>query len=87
MRQSGLSDAYLQTDDTHPTGTVTVAVDAHGQPRYTITPDVAYDSLAWDDALEPLFGAARAVCFGSLAQRNAAARLTIQRCWPRQPPG
>jgi fructokinase len=79
VRHAGLSDAGVQTDDAHPTGTVTVDVDAHGLPRYTITPHVAFDHLAWDDALAPLFGAARAVCFGTLAQRTPAARTAIQR--------
>jgi fructokinase len=79
VRQAGLSDAYLQTDEGHPTGTVTVALDEHGQPRYTITPDVAYDHFAWEDTLAELFGAAPAVCFGTLAQRTPASRTAIHR--------
>ncbi len=75
----GLSDAYLQTDADHPTGTVQVALDAHGVPAFTITPEVAYDYLAWQPGLESLFAQARAVCFGTLAQRHPAARATIQR--------
>src|SRR3954452_2504442 len=75
----GLSDAYVQADAAHPTGTVPVAVDARGQPTFTITPDVAYDYLAWDARLEPLEAQARAVCFGTLIQRSPAARDTLQR--------
>ena len=37
----GLPDIYVQSDAEHPTGTVPVAVDARGQPTFTITPDVA----------------------------------------------
>jgi fructokinase len=75
----GLSAAYLQDDAEHPTGTVEVAVDAHGQPSFTIVPDVAYDFLGWEERLPGLLREARAVCFGTLAQRHSIARATIQR--------
>jgi fructokinase len=79
VRGLGLSDAFLQEDARHPTGTVRVTLDERGQPAFTITPDVAYDHLAWDDSLEELFGRARAVCFGTLVQRHPAARETVRR--------
>jgi fructokinase len=79
VRGLGLSDAFLQEDADHPTGTVRVALDERGQPAFTITPDVAYDYLAWDESLEELFGRARAVCFGTLVQRHPAARETVRR--------
>jgi fructokinase len=79
VRRLGLSDAHLQQDEQHPTGTVQVTLDTHGVPNFTIVPAVAYDYLDWDDALETLFGNARAVCFGTLAQRHPAARATIRR--------
>src|SRR5438128_2351889 len=75
----GVSGAYLQEDDAHPTGTVQVRLDEQGQPTFTITPDVAWDHLAWEDRLGPLLRGARAVCFGTLAQRQPVARATIQR--------
>jgi fructokinase len=79
VRAAGLSDAWVQEDAKHPTGTVTVEVDARGQPAFHITPDVAYDHLAWDDRLTALFGQAQAVCFGTLVQRHPAARDTVGR--------
>jgi fructokinase len=79
VHKLGLSDTFIQTDADHPTGTVTVTVDERGQPTFTITPDVAYDYLAWNDHLERLFGEARAVCFGTLVQRHPIARATVQR--------
>jgi fructokinase len=78
VTKRGLSDAWIQTDLHHLTGTVTVVLDDQGQPVYTITPDVAYDFLTWDDALHGLFSKARAVCFGTLAQRHPVSRQTIQ---------
>jgi fructokinase len=79
VRQVGLSDAFLQEDAEHPTGTVTVVLKEHGQPTFTIHTDVAYDHLSWDDRLASLFGQARAVCFGTLIQRQPIARATVQR--------
>jgi fructokinase len=78
-RQLGLPDDYLQADAEHPTGTVTVELDAQGQPTFTIHEDVAYDALTWDDRLEALFCQAQAVCFGTLVQRQAGARATVRR--------
>jgi fructokinase len=75
----GVTDAYVQEDPERATGTVQVAVDAQGQPSFTITSDVAYDHLAWEDRLASLLKDARAVCFGTLAQRHPVARATIQR--------
>jgi fructokinase len=79
VQSRGLDNACLQTDLIHPTGTVPVTLDSHGQPSYTITEDVAYDYLAWDDKLATLFGSARAVCFGTLIQRHVVARRTVRR--------
>jgi fructokinase len=65
VRNLGLDDRYIQHDGLHPTGTVTVTL-SDGQPTFTITPDVAYDFLSWDERLESLFHKAQAVCFGTL---------------------
>lgn len=78
IRRLGLDDGFVQQDDTHPTGTVQVEIAADGQLRYTITPDVAWDQMAWDAEMEALMARAQAICFGSLAQRHPAARATIQ---------
>src|SRR5262249_13123281 len=69
VRELGLSDIYIQTDREHPTGTVQVTLDANKVPTYTITENVAWDYIEWDDKLESLAKSCRAVCFGTLAQR------------------
>jgi fructokinase len=79
LSSRALRDSFVQRDPVHPTGTVSVALDFRGQPSYTITPEVAYDYLTWDDALAQLFREARAVCFGTLIQRHPTARATVQR--------
>jgi hypothetical protein len=42
-----LSPAFVQQDPIHPTGTVNVAIDASGQPRFEISESVAWDFLEW----------------------------------------
>lgn len=79
VRDFGMSDEFIQIDREHPTGTVPVHFDEHGQPTYTITENVAWDYLEWDDRFDALYRSAKAVCYGTLAQRASASRLTIQR--------
>jgi fructokinase len=79
VRRLGMSDEYIQTDREHPTGTVQVSVDAGGQPTYTINESVAWDFIEWESTLEALAASARAVCFGTLAQRSPESRSSIRR--------
>jgi fructokinase len=79
VRELGLSDEFIQTDHAHPTSTVSVSLDADGQPAYTFAPDIAWDHLAWDERFERLLHEASAVCFGTLAQRAPESRETIRR--------
>lgn len=62
-----------------PTGTVQVTLSQQGVPSYDICENVAWDNIPWSDELESLAKQTRAVCFGSLAQRNTVSRNTIQR--------
>ena len=79
VRRLGLSDEFIQTDRDHPTGTVRVALNENKVPTYTITEDVAWDHIAWDEPLGRLANEAAAVCFGTLAQRAPTSRATILR--------
>ena len=63
----------------YPTGTVLVTLDEKGVPCYEIKEGVAWDNIPYTLALENLAKQTRAVCFGSLAQRNAVSRETINR--------
>lgn len=63
----------------YPTGTVQVEIDQAGIPQYDIKENVAWDNIPYTPALEKLAGQAKAVCFGSLAQRNVVSRDTINR--------
>lgn len=81
MRQRGLADDLVQTDDAHETGFVEVALDAAGTARYTIVEPVAWDALAPDAALTARAERAAALVYGTLAQRSAATRATLQALW------
>ena len=63
----------------YPTGTVQVTLDAVGVPCYDIREGVAWDNIPFMDELRNLALRTRAVSFGSLAQRNAVSRNTINR--------
>lgn len=63
----------------HPTGTVQVSLDAAGVPHYDICTGVAWDNIPFTAELAALSASARAVCFGSLAQRSPVSRDTIFR--------
>ncbi len=63
----------------YPTGTVQVEIDQAGVPQYEIKENVAWDNIPYTAHLESLAEKTRAVCFGSLAQRNVVSRNTINR--------
>jgi len=61
----------------YPTGTVQVEIDPAGVPQYDIKENVAWDNIPFTPELEALAAKTKAVCFGSLAQRNVVSRETI----------
>ncbi|MDE5726556.1 MAG: carbohydrate kinase [Duncaniella sp.] len=71
--------SYLIDTVPYPTGTVQVEIDQAGIPQYEIKENVAWDNIPFTDKLEELAKETRAVCFGSLAQRNVVSRETINR--------
>lgn len=61
----------------YPTGTVLVEIDQTGIPLYDIKENVAWDNIPYTEHLDALAKRTKAVCFGSLAQRNVVSRNTI----------
>lgn len=61
----------------YPTGTVQVEIDQTGIPLYDIKGNVAWDNIPYTEHLDALAKRTKAVCFGSLAQRNVVSRETI----------
>ena len=77
LKQQG-ANHHLETVD-FPTGTVQVTLSGNGIPQYDICLGVAYDNIPWTPAVEEIAKNARAVCFGSLAQRTVVTRETVQK--------
>lgn len=78
LTQLGVSTECVEVDDQLPTGSVGVTVNADGQPHYEIFENVAWDAIRGEAAAQRAVAGADAVCFGSLAQRNAVSRASIQ---------
>lgn len=68
--------SWLQVDENHATGTVTVVLD-YGEPHYTFQEPVAWDRMELTPEWLELARQADAVCFGTLAQRDIQSRQTI----------
>ena len=77
LREHGLNDLLPRVP--YPTGTVQVTLDEQGIPTYDIRENVAWDNIPFDDDIAAIARNCRAVCFGSLAQRNVVSRETIHR--------
>ena len=76
----------LQTVN-YPTGTVQVTLHDNGVLCYDIKEVVAWDNIPFTDDLKRLALSTRAVCFGSLAQRNEVSRTSINRFLDTMPDG
>ena len=70
---------YLMPRVPYPTGTVQVTLTGEGIPTYDIKENVAWDNIPFTPEIEGVARTCRAVCFGSLAQRNVVSRENIQR--------
>ena len=77
LREHGLNDLLPRVP--YPTGTVQVQLDEQGIPTYDIKENVAWDNIPYDEDIRQIAKNCRAVCFGSLAQRNVVSRETIHR--------
>ena len=77
LKEHGLS--YLMPRVPYPTGTVQVTLDDQGIPSYDIKENVAWDNIPQSEEIMAVARNCRAVCFGSLAQRNVVSRETIHR--------
>jgi fructokinase len=77
----------VTVSDRYPTGTVEINVDEYGKPEYVINRNAAWDNIDCNWLAEDIVKDADAVCFGSLAQREAVSRQTIHKLLDRSAPG
>jgi len=80
LESQGISTRTLQFDSEHATGTVSVEMKEGNHPEYTIHENVAWAVMEYSPDWQVCMKSAAAVCFGSLAQRQARSRKTIQQC-------
>lgn len=71
----------IQVDARLPTGFVRATVDERGEARYDIFAPAAWDAIEATGPLMARADAARCVVFGTLAQRHATSRATLERLW------
>ncbi len=76
LEQNGLK--YIMERVPYATGTVQVTLTGEGIPTYEIKENVAWDNIPFSPQIQEAARNCRAVCFGSLAQRNIVSRQTIQ---------
>lgn len=77
----GVGTDLVQVDPSLPTGFVRAVVDDAGHAQYDILAPAAWDAIVPTAELVSRAARARAVVFGSLAQRHPTSRATIQRLW------
>ncbi len=78
LRKDNLNTQYIQRLPAKSTGTVGVTLDEGGIPHFRCSRDAAFDYLQISGDLENLILHSDAVVFGTLGQRNAISRKTIQ---------
>ena len=76
LKEHGLN--YLLPRVNYPTGTVQVTLSGDGIPAYEIKENVAWDNIPYTAEVAEIAKNCRAVCFGSLAQRNVTSWATIR---------
>jgi fructokinase len=79
LRSHDVDTSALAVSDTCETGTVVVTLDSAGQPSYEIKENVAWDHLPYSENLDTVATVLDAVSSGTLGQRHASSRETIQR--------
>lgn len=77
----GVGTDLIQIDGERPTGLVRAVIDDAGNAEYELLEPAAWDAIEWSDELVRRAGAARALVFGTVAQRHKTSRATIERLW------
>ena len=78
LQDFGLDPSLIRVIADAPTGAVGVTVDAAGKPSFEIRGGAAWDQISWTPELATRLDTVDAVYFGTLGQRSAMSRSTIQ---------
>lgn len=74
----GIAPSLIRVIADAPTGAVGVTVDAAGKPSFEIREGAAWDQITWTPELATRLDTVDAVYFGTLGQRSAMSRSSIQ---------
>jgi fructokinase len=80
MRAAGIDMRLVETSSRYPTGTVDVAIDASGEPRYRIHRPAAYDDWICDRTAAGILGRFEAewIYFGTLLAYSAEGGRAVE---------
>lgn len=78
MGARGLDGRFMTRDETHPTGFAHVELDEDGETHFAIPNPSAWDFIPESPELDEMASRCDALIFGSLAQRDAVSRRTIE---------
>jgi fructokinase len=84
LSTAGVDVSWVQVDADRPTGTVEVEI-RDGEPSYRIASEAAWDRIDWSPELAALIGSARALCYGTLAQRTPLGSGALSQAFARHP--
>lgn len=87
LRAWGIDDRTVACHEDMETGYVRASVGPGGDAHYEIRRDVAWDRITIGPAAREAAGRARALVFGSLAQRSADNRRALEDLLAALPPG
>jgi len=87
LRRWGLRTEGIARLTTSATGTVRASVGPDGNVRYTVARDAAWDRIPTDDETLQAAVNARAIVFGSLAQRSRHNHAALKLLLAAMPPG
>jgi fructokinase len=87
LARGGVDTGLVQVDPARATGEVTIALDARGEPRYTLVPERAWERIAMTPAVRAAAERAAAIVYGTLSQRAPEGLAAWRELVAATPPG
>ncbi len=78
LKELNISDENVQIDGEFPTGTVHITFENEYEPRYIVTPDVAFDHIEFTAEALKLVRDAHCLFYGLLPQRFGISKNTLR---------
>lgn len=78
LKELNISDENVQVDSEFPTGTVQIILEKNSEPRYIVTPEVAFDHIEFSAESLKLVRDADCLFYGLLPQRFGISKNTLR---------